>query len=164
MESHLTSDYPGTAAYGADFFSRNAKGKIYEDGPDGKIERDERVIVTDIDLEFEGIVCVGERTIRHFAHVFGMVDGWRVDRLKEDNQSLRDELVTISNEAARLRDTIHTLRSLEPTDPEKVYLALDMSEHVSARAAAEQTARLLGCEPSVVLKAVPVPSPVEVSP
>lgn len=166
METYFDDQYPSFAAFGCDFFTRADQGDIIEDTADGPRVRRERILITDRDLDFEGRVCVGERTVRHLAHQLGMVDDWRVERIAADNHQLRRELVDLSEELAREREHGRFLRELEAQPPEKVFLALDGTEHAARRGAAEATAAQLGIDVKIVLeaRAVPVEPPLEVAP
>jgi hypothetical protein len=156
-ELSIVDDYPSGAAFGSDYFSRAARGMIVEMGPDGPIERPEKVVITDRELDYEGRICVGERTIRHLAHAFNMVDGWRVERVLDDNHSLRDELVDLSEKLAQASAQIQFFRDLEQKPVKAAYVSLDGREHVSKRAAMEADAKTLGVESRIVLDAVSVP-------
>ena len=153
MDCSITDDYPADAANGCDFLSGAAKGEVVEDTPDGQIVRPEKIVVTSREVDWEGRICIGERTARHFAHLFGMVDAWKVDALIAESRAVRDELATTSAELGDARHTIRVLRESEIPSAEKVYLALDGTEHGNQRGAAEATARLLGVETRVVLDA-----------
>lgn len=156
MHLELVDEYPTGAAFGADFFTRAARGDVRMEGPDGEIHRPEKVVITDRDLDYEGIICVGERTIRHLAHKFEMVDGWRVERILDDNHSLRAELTTLSSELAAVKSQLEFARQLEARPAEKFYLSLDGTTHVSARACMEATAKLLDVPTKIITAAVPV--------
>lgn len=157
MHLQVVNEYPSDAAFGVDYFSGAARGKLMEEGPDGMLERDEKVIVTDRYLDYEGQVCVGERTVRHLAHEFGMVDGWKVDRVIADNGSLRSELVELSEEVARVRAQLAFAQELERAPAVTKFVGLDGHEHASQRAAAEASAKLLGYEPGILTEAIPTP-------
>lgn len=157
MQLSIVDDYPTEAAFGCDYFTRAAKGVVIEQGPDGPVTRPEKIVITDRFLDYEGHICVGERTIRHLAHAFKMVDGWRVDRLVGDNHDLRRELVELSEKVAMLNGQVQFFRDLESAGPKPVYVALDGTEHVSKRAAIEADAKVLGVESRVVLDAIPSP-------
>lgn len=163
MDVFVHDEFPADAAYGADFLSRASKGTITETGPDGKVVRDEKVLVTSVDVDFEGRVCFGEKTVRHLAHQFGLVDGWRVEALKAEFAQVRDECEQLSRDLAKAREDLEFLHSLEREPAPTRLVALDGSTHTSLRGACEATAKLLGVEPSVVLNAVPVTVPQEVS-
>lgn len=160
MDMYLVDDYPADTAYGNDFLSGNDKGKIQVETPDGDVVlRDERILVTTRDVEFEGRICVGERTIRHMAHQFGLVDEWKVDRLKVDNLALRAEIADVSKVAGEQAARIRLLEDLERPESVKVFLDVAGNEHASQRGAVEATARLLGLEPAIVQDAVRTISP-----
>lgn len=155
MHLEIVDEYPSTAAFGSDFFTRAARGEIRMEGPDGPVHRMEKVIVTDRDLDYEGSVCVGERTIRHLAHKFGLVDGWRVDRIVDDNHALRKELTDLSSELAATKSQLAFARQLEATPAEQFFLSLDGTKHTSARACMEATAKLLDVPTKIVADATP---------
>lgn len=158
----IDGEYPTGAVGGADFFTRAARGMIVEQGPDGPVERAEKVIITeryvDMDDPIVGQICVGERSIRHLAHEFGMVDGWRVERVIDDNHSLRDELVKLSQ---RVAEQDAQLRFAEEQrakrEVHKVWLALDGTEHVSRRGCVEASAAAIGSDTTAIRQAVRQP-------
>lgn len=155
MDLSIDVEYPTGAAFGADFFTGASRGEVRMEGPDGMVIRDEKIVITDRDLMYEGIVCVGERTIRHLAHKFEMVDKWRVDRIVDDNAALRNELVTLSGELATARSQLEFARQMEAQPAERVFLSLDGTKHASERACMEATAKLLGVPTKIVADAVP---------
>lgn len=159
MDLYVVDDYPGDAAYGCDYLSRAAKSQIVVETPDGERLRDERIIVTSREEDFEGRICIGEKTVRYLAHEFGMVDEWRVEIIKTDNLDLRAELVELSTALAAERDKVARMAELERPDAAPVYVAIDGSRHASERASIEATARKLGYEPSMILDAVRIGSP-----
>lgn len=161
MQLMIVEEYPTGAAGGCDFFTRAARGEIVETGPDGPIERRERVIITDryIDMDdaIVGQICVGERTMRHLAHALDMVDGWRVARIVDDNHALRGELVDLSRELAASRAALRFMEEMEHKPPEERFIALDNSEHASRRAAMEATAAALNIDRRIIADAVSMP-------
>lgn len=160
MDLYLDDHYPADAAFGADFFTNAAQGEVVMEGPDGPIVRQEKVLISDRQLDdvlAYGRVCIGERTVRHLAHKLEMVDGWRVQRIAADNEDLRAELVDLSRQLARERQTVQFMRDLEAHPPAEVYLALDGTTHTSKRACQEATAKLLGVTTRLIQEAVPVP-------
>jgi hypothetical protein len=136
-ELTIVDEYPSEAAGQCDFFSMAAPGDILVDTPDGQVLRREKVIITPHYLDYEGRICVGERTIRHLAHKFRMVDDWRVNLIARDNDALRAELVELSTELANTRAQVEFLRALETAGPSTRYIATDGSVHASERAAQE---------------------------
>lgn len=157
MHLEIVDNYPSIAAFGCDFFTRAAIGDVRMEGPDGEVHRREKVLVTDRTIDFEGRVCIGERTVRHLAHRFDMVDGWRVERIKDDNTALRAELVELSTELASVRSQLTFARQLETQPAEQVFLSLDGTKHASARACMEATAKLLDVPTKIISDATPRP-------
>lgn len=161
MQLSIVEEYPSGAVSGADFFTRASRGDIIEQGPDGPVVRPEKVVITDRFVDMDdpvlGQICVGERTIRHLAHAFGMIDGWRVARVVDDNAELRAELVALSKTVGDARAEAQALRDLEIAKPPKTYVAIDGTEHESRRAALEAGAAQLGVVPKIITDAVPVP-------
>lgn len=155
MHLEIVDEYPSTAAFGSDFFTRAARGIVRMEGPDGEIHRPEKIIITDRDLDYEGTICIGERTIRHLAHKFEMVDGWRVGRIIDDNDKLRGELVDLSTELATTRAQLAFARQMEAQPAEQVFLSLDGTRHTSKRACMEATAKLLGVPTKIIADATP---------
>lgn len=166
MEIFIADEYPHDAAYGCDYFSRNHLGDIIVETPDGALTRREKVLITDVETDYEGRICFGERTVRHLAHQLGLVDDWRVQSIVTDNQSLRNELITLSMELAETRGEVWRMSQLERPDAPVKFIALDGTEHASKRAAQEHSAKELGLEPSMLLNAKSIidPTPTEVAP
>lgn len=96
----ITTHYPGDAAGGADFITGSAQGEIIDDplAP----ARGERVIITDKYLEYEGRVCIGEKSVRHMANLCGMFEGERVERVAAENRALHGEVDALRAEVDRL--------------------------------------------------------------
>lgn len=162
MDITIDSEYPHDAAYGCDYFSRNHRGLIVVDTPDGPQERPEKVLITSREEDGEGRICFGERTIRHLAHQLGLVDDWRVAAIVRDSEALRDEIVTVSMELAETRGEVFRLSQLEQSAAPVTFIAVDGTEHASRRAAQEQSAKSLGLEPAM-LSTKPTANP-EVTP
>lgn len=166
MDLIIDDHYPADAAFGADFFTNAAQGELIMEGPDGPVARREKVVVTTQQLDdiavHWGRICVGERTIRHLAHLFDMVDDWRVKRIIDDNDALRAELVDLSTQLAAERQTIDFLRELEAAPRGEVFFALDGTRHENRRACIEATARLLDVPARIVAEAIPVDEPAPV--
>ena len=136
----VVADYPMSAAFGGDYLTRCAKGQITEIDPATGREflRDERIITTGRYSEFEGDICLGEKTVRHLAHLLGMVDGWRVERLREVHEATVIELTRMSDLNARLIGENAALREkIDRPDTERVYIAADGTTHASRRVAEE---------------------------
>lgn len=157
MQLSIVDEYPTGAAFGCDYFTRASRGDVTETGPDGPKIRPEKVVITDRYLDDEGQICVGERTIRHLAHRFAMVDGWRVEIIASDNEELREELVELSMQLAQSRVQMQNMRDLETTAPREVYVALDGSKHASRRGSIEASASALGLQPTAIMQAISVP-------
>lgn len=146
----ILDEYPHDAAYGADFFSRNARGEIQVETADGIRMRPEKVLMTPHTVDYEGRVCVGERTIRHWAHNFGLVDEWRFAMVADDNRALRTELVALSNELAAERLKSSQLAQLEMPETTLIYVDVQGEQHASKRAAVEATAMGAGWQPTIL--------------
>lgn len=131
----VVDEYPGHAAGGADYLSGNPRGEILDNG---KL-RPEKVVVTGQDIVGEGLLCFGERTARHMAHLFGMVDGWRVQALMAATQVVVDERDLLSRDLESARQQIANLLETHRDAPEEVFVALDGSRHASAAAAENAT-------------------------
>lgn len=159
----VDEEYPTGSVGGCDFFTRTARGEIIEDGPDGPLTRPEKVLITDryVDMDdaIVGQICVSERTMRHFAHDFGMVDGWKVERLIDDNHSLRSELVDLSTTVAALRGQIAVMEQMAERETREVYVALDGTRHESMRGSRERSAEVAGLDSILVTRATPVMVP-----
>lgn len=136
-ELMIVDEYPSEAAGQCDFFSMSAPGDIIVETPDGTVLRREKVVITPHYLDYEGVICVGEKTIRHLAHKFRMVDDWRVDLIARDNDALRAELEELSTDLANARAQVEFLRALETTGAPTKYVASNGSVHASERAAQE---------------------------
>lgn len=136
----IADNYPAHAAKGADYFSGAPRGDIMERHGDEQIIRPEKVVITDVELDYEGRLCVGERTVRHWAQTFGMVDGWRVQNMLALAQADADERDLLSRELAEARDRIETLMDLERQPARVVFVDSEGVRHESA-AAAENAGR-----------------------
>lgn len=160
MDVYFDDHYPADAAYGCDWLTRNAQGDILVDTPDGQVKRREKVLITSREDDYEGRICIGERTVRHLAHQLGLVDDWRVERIAADNRELRTEVIGLSVALGAARNEANRLAQLERPDATKVYVALDGTEHLSERAAVEHCAKLLDLEPAIILDAVATADPI----
>lgn len=152
----IVDSYPGDAAAGCCYLTLAERGEIIEDRPDGPIVRPERIVVTPREVEYEGRLCLSERIVRHLAHKLGMVDEWRADAVRVESAQARLDLHDLSIAHAKANDTIEFLRELDRDDPEKVWLALDGTEHASRRAALDHTAGLLRLQPAAIAHLVPI--------
>lgn len=157
MQLSIVDEYPTESAFGCDYFTRAARGEVRMDGPDGLEIRPEKIIVTDRYLDYEGQICVGERTVRHLAHALEMVDGWRVDKIIADSAAVRAELLELSMQLAQTRDQLRFAQDLERATPVTTFVSIDGTEHASRRAAMEAGARSMGLELKAITEAVPVP-------
>lgn len=146
MDVYLDDSYPADAAYGSDFLTRNAQGDVQVSTPNGIVLRRERIIISSAEVDYEGRICIGERTIRHLAHQFDLVDRWRVDEVHNENVALKVENRTLSHELAEAREQNRLLRELEARPPERIYLSLNGTEYATARAAVEAVAEEVGHE------------------
>lgn len=136
--------YPGDAARGADYFSGAPHGTIIETHGDEQTERAEQVLDTGLHIEFEGRVCVGERTVRHWATLFGMVDGWRVQNLMRQAQADVDERDLLSRELAEARQQIANLLEVQQAPAVEVFVASNGSRHASPEAAESESRKVAG--------------------
>jgi hypothetical protein len=158
----VADEYPPGAARGSDYFTGAPLGSVIERRRDGDHVHPEQVVITDIDLDYEGTICIGERTVRHWAHLFGLVDAWAVDDLREAYIAVAAERDQLSAQLVEAGKTIELLRSLEPGETKLVYVAADGTEHRSAKAAASATRRSLPLpDPVVASAAQPVDDPFE---
>lgn len=160
MDLFIVDDYPGDAAHGCDYLSRAAKSQIVVDTPAGPALRDERIVVTSREEDFEGRICIGEKTVRYLAHKFGLVDEWRVEIIAADNRALRAEIVYLSAGLAAEREKVTRMAEVEREQAPLTFVAVDGTHHASARGAVEATAVTLGLEPSMIQDAVRVGSPI----
>lgn len=139
----IDDNYPADAAGGCCYLTLASVGEIdetvqTEHGPQ-TVRRRERVVVTPREIPFEGRICLSERIVRHLARKFGMVDGHTVARIETDNRELRAELADMSVQLRRQADTIDMLMAAERAVPEKVWVAIDGTEHARLRAARERS-------------------------
>jgi hypothetical protein len=152
VELSIAAEYPADSVNRCCFLTGMSRGTIWELHPDGPVERPEVVVITDREVLYEGRVVVGERAIRHLAHGFGLVDGWRFERIAEDNQSLRAELIELSKQLGQARAEIDRLEEMERPDKVRVFCAVDGTEHASGRGAREHSAALLDATPALLEK------------
>lgn len=142
---HVIDNYPGDAAGGCDYLSGAALGEvIVEDASGHQVRRRERVVVTPRHIDFEGQLCIGERTVRHLAHLLGMVDDWRVEKLGEQYEAVASERDELSAQLAEAHRTIETLSQIERQPITAVYVGADRVEHVSEAAAVDASAAAEG--------------------
>lgn len=136
MTFQVLPDYQPTAAAASDFFTRCARGEIDEVDPatGDSVRRPERVLATGRYVDFEGDVNIGESTVRHMAHLFGMVDGWRVQRLARVHEETLLELTALSEQNARLIGEVERLEGQRKV-PVRVYVDEAGVEHSSPLAA-----------------------------
>lgn len=150
MTEYMVVDhYPGDAAAGACYLSRATRGKIVEtrEGEDA-VERDERVIITPAYIDYEGRVCLGERTVRHMAHLLGMYDEWRAQELADAYGATLADRDELSERLAAALSEIDALRAQASLTIAKVYVSADGKEHASKSAAVEQSERVLTGRPA----------------
>lgn len=100
--------YPGDAIGGADYLTGSAQGEVVVD-PD-TLPRPELVIITDRYIEHEGRVCIGERSVRHMAHLLGMFEKERVEAVAQENVALHGEVDVLRAQIEQQRDVIEGLR------------------------------------------------------
>lgn len=142
-EWQVLDSFPAYAAAGSDYFTRADVGEIEQTFAGETNVRRERVLVTPAEIDYEGVVCLGERTVRHMARLFGMVDGWHAANLITDNERLYNERDQLSTELAAAKSEIAYLRSQMEHRLDEVYVAADGTKHASLAAAIEQSERVL---------------------
>lgn len=103
----IGESYPLGTAKGGDYFTGAAQRDIVVDG----VKRREKVLVTPLEIDFEGQLCLSESTVRHMAQLFGMFDHGQVapvlranDEFVERIKALSEQLVNAWNEIERLRE------------------------------------------------------------
>lgn len=152
----VADQYPPHTAAGCDYFSRAPLGDIVEQHGDDQIIRRERVLDTGLDLDFEGRIAIGERTVRHWASLFGMVDGWRVQNLMAMTQAVVDERDLMSRELAESRAQIANLLEVQREPVTEVFVALDGARHASAQAAESENRKAAGLPSRAVVGVRPI--------
>lgn len=159
MNLTIVDQYPIGTIGSACFFTRSSPGEIQTINPDtGQVElRPERILVTGITVDFEGQVCIGERTIRHFAAQFGMVDDWRVKRMIVEYREALDRLDQMSVENAKLREQNITLQDMVSGTAREIFVAADGSRHADSRAAETATRKHHKLRPRGLDGLTPVP-------
>lgn len=165
----ITDEFPINAVNGCDYLSLSARGDIVEPGPDGNlINRPEKVLITDHDVDMDhagGTVCFGERTVRHLGAMFGMVDGWRAQRLRDEYEVTREERDALSARVCDLQRDLTRVMELEKSRPEKVFCAIDGTEFDDIKSARSHSLRLARVAPTaadvrpVALEDAPFPRP-----
>lgn len=137
----LAQNYPSGAIGHACALCRADVGEIVERRPTGDVRRPSRVVITNIDIDFEGALCICEKCARHMAHLFGMVDDWRVQQMMVEQTRVLTDLGATSAEVVTLRSQVEVLQAMA-TEPSKTeYVALDGSRHASAVAAEDASLR-----------------------
>jgi hypothetical protein len=165
MNLTVANQYPVGAIHSACFFTRSSPGEIQTIDPDtGNIDmRPERVLITGVTVDFEGQVCVGEKTIRHFAAQFGMVDDWRVKRLIVEYRDALERLDSLSTENATLREQNITLQDMLSGTAREIFVAADGSRHADVRAAETATRKHHKIRPRGMDGLTPVTEDVDVA-
>jgi hypothetical protein len=135
----VADNYPGGTARGADYFTGAALGEINTIDPETGEDRvrRERVVITPAHIDFEGQVCIGERTVRHLAHLFGMVDGWRVERMRREHDSLLAAAQQLAAELEQSRTEAATLAAMVDRGRDEVFVAIDGTRWPKLRNAVE---------------------------
>lgn len=152
----IAENYPAHAAKGADYFSSAPLGDIIEQRGEEQIVRRERVVITDVEIDWEGRVCVGERTVRHWAQEFGMVDGWRVQNMLAVAQADADERDLLSRELAAARDMVDTLMEVQRQPTRVVFVDSAGVRHESAEAAENASRKAAGLAPKSLTGVRPI--------
>lgn len=152
----LAENYPGDAARGGDYLSGAARGEIVTSSG----RRPERVIVTPHHEEFVGRICVGERTVRHMAHLLGLFDEDQVARIMHRANRLERERDELSNQLGDALAEIDALRSARGI--KTVYVDEDGNRHASLEALQDSRRRAQGAvrRPPAPMEAKDNPEPV----
>lgn len=168
MSNFMVADsYPGDAARGGCYLTGASLGEIVEIDPatGGDIVRPERVIVTQVDIDFEGRLCLSERIVRHLAHQLGMVDSWRVERLRAVHDAHVDAAMAVARELEKAREQIETLTEMVDSGRVRQFVATDGSEWPNKALAIEASRRSAGVPPlgadglrSIMAEEAPLPA------
>jgi hypothetical protein len=142
-EWQILDSFPPYAARGSDYFTGSDVGDIDETFDGTVRRRRERIMVTPAEIDYEGVVCLGERTVRYMAREFGMVDGWRAAQLIADNDRLTADRDRLSAELGQALEQIAYLRAQQSSELGRVYVAVDGTVHGDLAAAMEVSERLL---------------------
>lgn len=113
----LADDYPGDAAFGGDYFSRAALGEIVT----GTGRRREKVIVTDAFEDYEGRICVSERTVRHMAALIGLFTPEQVRELTQRCEYLEHELEASVEAHATVLRQVQAERAVRATGADELH-------------------------------------------
>lgn len=145
----VADNYPGDAARGGCYLSGAAQGEIVTIDPatGGEQVRREKVIVTPVDIDFEGRLCIGERMVRHLAHQFGMVDSWRVERLRVVHDALVEQATRLGEEVERLREDNAVLAQMVDAGRTEVFVSVDGTCWPKKALAVEASRRALDAPP-----------------
>lgn len=108
---HLAAQYPGDAAFGGDYFTRSAHGEIVT----ARGRRPEKVIVSDAFEDFEGRICVSERTVRHMGALVGLYTEDQVSELQERIHYLEHELESSVDAHATVLRQVQAERAVQAT-------------------------------------------------
>jgi len=145
----VAADYPPDAARGGCYLTGASRGEIVEIDPATGADhvRPEKVIITQTDIDFEGRLCLSERIVRHLAQQLGMVDAWRVERLRVVHDAHIDEAMRVATELERAHAQIETLTEMVEAGRPKQYVATDGSTWPSKALAIEASLRSLQAPP-----------------
>lgn len=127
--------YPGDAARGCDYISGAALDKIV-DADTGQM-RDERVIITDLYVDHEGRVCIGEKSVKHMATLCGMFEGDRVRAIASENDRLRVTVEAQAVEVQALKEQNFALRAQKAVVVYVTPSGLHISDEVIAQSIAD---------------------------
>lgn len=151
MSFLVLDQYPSDAAKRADYISGSPPGDVIENGrATGPVIRPEKVVDTGIQIDFEGRLCFGERTVRHLAYLFGMIDGWRMEALIASHTALNDERDLLSRELVEARKQVENLLDVQREPVTEVFVALDGTHHASAGAAEDANRKTAGLAPAAL--------------
>lgn len=109
MNVQVAEVYPFDAEGGGCYFAHAAQRTIRDPESATQEQRLERVVVTDRFNDYEGRICIGEATVRHWAHLLGMYDraqvvDWldRLGRIANERDELTGALAQASVRIAEL--------------------------------------------------------------
>lgn len=100
--------YPGDAVGGHDYLTGAAQGEVVVDAD--TLPRPELVIITDRYIDYEGRVCIGEKSVRHMAHLLGMFEKEQVEAVAAENAALHGEIEALRDQLGRQLVEIERLR------------------------------------------------------
>jgi hypothetical protein len=157
----IGDSYPLGTAKGGDYFTGAAQRDIVVDGE----KRRERILATQIAIDFEGQLCLSESTVRHMAQMFGMYDAGQVAPLLRTVEDLVDQNTRLSTELAAAWKEIEELRA--GSGFSTVYVGPDGTEHADKKALVQHLLKSRGALPKapkpMAPKDAPMPKPKKVN-